>query len=142
MLKGKNFLGSQRVRNLPLRKKDKPFKFETSWAQRGRKPQSRLPCINMSFYLPAFTVHCFTKACEAFLLLLCHYSQQVWKHNLLMSEKSLQHQEVNIFIFMNQLKAIMPFWAKERAFPHFSLHLFPLSANTQAPPTKLGHLVT
>lgn len=115
---------NQRLKNLPLRKKDKPFKFETSWAERGRRCKTTIQVafINMFSYLPVFTVHSFTKAQEAFLLLLCLYSQRVWKHNLLMSDKSLQHPEVNIFIFMNQLKANMHFWAKERAF--FPIFLF------------------
>lgn len=135
---------SQRFKNLPLRRKVNLINLRPPGLKQAgdAKQQSRLPFINMSLYLPLFTVCCFTKASDALLLLLCHYSQPVWKHSLLMSENSLQHQEVNIFIFMNQLKAIMPFWAKERAFSHFSLHFFPLSARTQAPPNKLGHLVT
>lgn len=119
---------NQRLQNLPLRRRDKPFKFEASWAERGRRCKTTIQiALSKRVFIPA-RVHCalcFTKAWEAFLLLLCLYSQRVWKRNLLMSEKSLQHQEVNIFIFMNQLKAIMQFWAKERAFffPLFSSFL-------------------
>lgn len=116
---------NQRFENLPLREKISLLNLRPPGLKEAgdAKPRSRLPFINMFSYLPVFTVHCFTKAWEAFLLLLCLYSQRVWKHNLLMSEKSLQHQEVNIFIFMNQLKAIMQFWAKETAF-FFSIILF------------------
>lgn len=54
---------NQRLKNLPLRKKDKPFKFETSWAERGRRCKTTIQVafINMFSYLPVFTVHSFTK---------------------------------------------------------------------------------
>lgn len=56
-----------------------------------------------------------------------------------MSNKKLQQYEVNVF--MNYVKVVMQFRAEDRAFL-FSLNFSPHSANTQTPPTKLGHLVT